>query len=185
MRDELRKLQQRLGITSIYVTHDQSEAMAISDNVVIMNNGNIVQIGSPREIYEHPKSKFVANFMGKSNFIEGEVIGFDSESTIIKVNHNPIKIPKPGKVALNLGEKVVMVIRPEAMTLSKEKELINGIITRATYYGAKAEYEVKVNDNFLVVENANPQITGMFEEGDKVGIHLQLDCIRIIPSKEE
>jgi iron(III) transport system ATP-binding protein len=185
MRDELRKLQQRLGITSIYVTHDQSEAMAISDNVVIMNNGNIVQIGSPREIYEHPKSKFVANFMGKSNFIEGEVIGFDSESTIIKVDYNPIKIPKPGKVALNLGQKVVMVIRPEAMNLSLEKELINGVITRATYYGAKAEYEVKVNDNFLVVENANPQITGMFKEEDKVGIHLQLDCIRLIPSKEE
>ncbi len=185
MRDELRKLQQRLGITSIYVTHDQAEAMAISDNVVIMNNGNIVQSGSPRDIYEHPNSKFVANFMGKSNFIEGEIIGTDSESTILKIDYNPIKIPNPGKAALKVGERAVMVIRPEAIALSKNKEAINGIITRATYYGAKIEYEVNVNNNILIVENTNPQITGIFEEGAKVGIQLQLDCIRLIPAKEQ
>jgi iron(III) transport system ATP-binding protein len=185
MRDELRKLQQRLGITSIYVTHDQSEAMAISDNVVIMNNGNIVQSGSPRDIYEHPKSKFVANFMGKSNFIEGEIIAKESDGIIIKVGSDPIKVPNPGNSEIKLNEKVVMVVRPEAVTLSKNKELITGIITRATYYGAKAEYEVKVNENLLIVENINPQITGMFDEGEKVGIHLELDCIRLLPSKDE
>lgn len=185
MRDELRKLQQRLGITSIYVTHDQSEAMAISDNVVIMNNGNIVQSGPPREIYEHPNSKFVANFMGKSNFIEGVVAGVEGREIIVRVGDNPIRLPNPGKILFKSGERAVMVIRPEAISLSKSKEVINGIITRATYYGAKAEYEVKINDNILVVENTNPQITGMFDEGNNVGIQLQLDCIRLIPAHEE
>ncbi|MEN6599218.1 MAG: ABC transporter ATP-binding protein, partial [Rectinema sp.] len=75
MRDELRKLQKRLGITSLYVTHDQSEAMAISDRVVIMKEGRIRQVGTPREIYAFPQSRFVADFMGKANFLEVEVLG--------------------------------------------------------------------------------------------------------------
>ncbi len=74
MRDELRSLQQRLGITSVYVTHDQSEAMAISDKVVLMNKGKIAQLGSPKDLYENPHSKFVANFIGKSNFVDCDII---------------------------------------------------------------------------------------------------------------
>jgi iron(III) transport system ATP-binding protein len=184
MRNELRKLQQRLGITSIYVTHDQAEAMAISDNVVIMKDGIIIQSGSPKNIYEHPVSQFVANFMGKSNFIKGLIVGKDGESTVIKIDDKPVKVPRPGNVKLNSGDTALMVVRPESVKLSKEKGVLNGIVTRATYFGASAEYEVAVNDNSIIVESSNPQISGMFNEGETVAVDMDLECIRLIHSDE-
>ena len=93
MRDELRALQKRLGITSLYVTHDQSEAMAISDRVVIMKDGVICQQGSPTEIYEQPNSRFVANFIGKANFIDGTFRGMDGEAALVEVGGHTFPIP--------------------------------------------------------------------------------------------
>lgn len=180
MRDELRKLQKRLLITSLYVTHDQSEAMAISDKVVIMENGIIMQFGSPKDIYEQPNSRFVANFMGKANFIEGEIVGFDSGSTVIKVADKPFKIPKPGQIKFGIGDKAYMSIRPESIKLTREDGTLSGIVTRATYYGPKVEYEIKVAENFIIVEGYNPQLEGMFNEGDTVGVNLNLECIRLL-----
>ena len=85
MRDELRLLQQRLGITSLYVTHDQAEAMAISDKVVIMKDGIIMQMGSPQAVYERPENRFVANFIGKSNFIEGKLIEKNADGAVVEI----------------------------------------------------------------------------------------------------
>ena len=98
MRDELRALQQRLGITSLYVTHDQSEAMAISDKVVIMKDGVICQQGTPQEIYEQPASRFVANFIGKANFIDGTFRGRDGEAALVEIGGKTFSIPAPGKM---------------------------------------------------------------------------------------
>ena len=98
MRDELRALQKRLGITSLYVTHDQSEAMAISDRVVIMKDGVICQQGTPTEIYERPNSRFVANFIGKANFIDGTFRGMDGENALVEVGGHTFPIPAPGKM---------------------------------------------------------------------------------------
>ncbi|MDR0389368.1 MAG: ABC transporter ATP-binding protein, partial [Spirochaetaceae bacterium] len=84
MRDELRSLQKRLGITSLYVTHDQSEAMAISDRVVIMKDGDLMQIGTPKDIYEYPANKFVANFIGTANFISGTYEGKEGEAAVVR-----------------------------------------------------------------------------------------------------
>ena len=95
MRDELRALQQRLGITSLYVTHDQSEAMAISDKVVIMKDGVICQQGTPQEIYEQPASRFVANFIGKANFINGIFKGRDGEAALVEIGGKTFSIPAP------------------------------------------------------------------------------------------
>ena len=97
MRDELRALQQRLGITSLYVTHDQSEAMAISDKVVIMKDGVICQQGTPQEIYEQPASRFVANFIGKANFIDGIFKGRDGEAALVEIGGKTFSIPAPAR----------------------------------------------------------------------------------------
>ena len=97
MRDELRALQQRLGITSLYVTHDQSEAMAISDKVVIMKDGVICQQGTPQEIYEKPASRFAANFIGKANFIDGIFKGRDGEAALVEVARKTFTIHAPGQ----------------------------------------------------------------------------------------
>ena len=119
--------------------------------------------------------------MGKANFIEGEIAGNDSGCTVIKVADIPIKIPKPGNAVLKQGNKAFMAIRPESIKLVKEEDgTFNGVILRATYYGSKVAYEIKVAQNALIVESYNPQLIGMFVEGDTVGISLDLECIRIL-----
>lgn len=146
-----------------------------------MDNGNIMQIGTPKEIYELPNSRFVANFMGKANFIEGEIAGNGGGCTVIKVADIPIKIPKPGNAVLKQGNKAFMAVRPESIKLVKEEDgTFNGVILRAIYYGSKVAYEIKVAQNALIVESYNPQLIGMFVEGDTVGINLDLECIRIL-----
>ena len=115
MRDELRALQKRLGITSLYVTHDQSEAMAISDRVVIMKDGVICQQGSPTEIYEQPGSRFVANFIGKANFIDGTFRGMDGESALVEVNGHTFPIPAPGRMeGVRKDGPCCLTVRPES-----------------------------------------------------------------------
>ena len=113
MRDELRALQQRLGITSLYVTHDQSEAMAISDKVVIMKDGVICQQGTPQEIYEQPASRFVANFIGKANFIDGTFKGRDGEAALVEIGGKTFSIPAPGKMeGVEVGGACCLTVRP-------------------------------------------------------------------------
>lgn len=183
MRDELRSLQKRLGITSLYVTHDQSEAMAISDKIVIMDKGNLVQIGSPREIYEYPKSTFVANFIGKANFIGCEFKELKNGSAYVKVGELPVTIPNPGAVKIEAGDKCCLSVRSESITLVPEGEGISGVISRATYFGSKIEYELQIAGNHLIIEIYNPQLSVVFNEGDHVKAKLDLECVRVL--KEE
>jgi iron(III) transport system ATP-binding protein len=183
MRDEIWKLQLRLGITSIYVTHDQNEAMAISDKVVIMNQGNIEQYGTPQEIYYTPKNKFVANFMGKANFINGTVQGKENSGVYVKVGVYSVKVNNPGWYDPKQGENVSMVIRPEAIKLSNDNEGLAGTIIRATFLGSFAEYDVDVMGNSVCVQVYNPQLNSVLEAGTEVRLLFDPDCIRILPVK--
>jgi ABC-type spermidine/putrescine transport systems, ATPase components len=182
MRDELRSLQKRLGITSLYVTHDQSEAMAISDKVVIMKDGNIMQLGSPQEIYEYPASRFVANFIGKANFIPCTYRGRDNGNAVVSLDGNVYKIPNPGAMAnIQENDECVLSVRPESIRLTEAKEgMITGRVTRAVYYGAKVEYEVTISSGPVIAEIYNPQLTERFYEGDSVSIALDDVCVRIL-----
>ncbi len=184
MRDDLRALQQRLGITSLYVTHDQSEAMAISDRVVIMKDGNIVQQGTPDEIYEQPVSRFVANFIGKANFIEGVYKGKDGSAALVDLGGNTMKIPAPGAMpGVEEGKACCLTVRPESIQLtkdSKESGALTGTISRATYYGTKIEYEVDLHGKPIIVEVYNPQLTERFRTGDSVSMKLIERCVRVL-----
>ena len=181
MRDDLRALQQRLGITSLYVTHDQSEAMAISDRVVIMKDGNIVQQGSPDEIYEQPVNRFVANFIGKANFIDGVFKGKDGNSAVVEIRDNRFVIPRPGAMpGVEAGAPCCLTIRPESIHLSKENGPLMGTIDRVTYYGTKIEYEVDLNGQPIIVEVYNPQLTERFRTGEKVSLKLIEQCVRVL-----
>lgn len=126
MRTEIRKIQQKVGITAIYVTHDQSEAMSISDKIIIMSKGKVEQIGTPREIYYHPKSRFVADFIGEANFLKAKVKSVNGEKAVIDVIGEEIEVNNYGeKVA---GEEASLVLRPEAVVLSEKdfwKELLH------------------------------------------------------------
>ena len=180
MRDELRSLQKRLGITSLYVTHDQAEAMAISDRVVIMRDGDLIQVGTPREIYEYPNCKFVANFIGKANFISGIYEGGNPSGAHVRIGDMSFYAPHPGSVKLNHGDACCLAFRPESVKLSREGDGLAGTIDRVTYFGSKVEYEVKIASASLIIEIYNPQLTGHYAEGDKVKILLDPDCVRVL-----
>ena len=181
MRDELRALQQRLGITSLYVTHDQSEAMAISDKVVIMKDGVICQQGTPQEIYEQPASRFVANFIGKANFIDGIFKGRDGEAALVEIGGKTFSIPAPGKMeGVQKDGPCCLAVRPESILLSEEEGPLSGRVSRATYYGAKVEYEVMLGDQPIIVEVYNPQLTERFSVGDTVTMSLIEGCVRVL-----
>ena len=181
MRDELRALQKRLGITSLYVTHDQSEAMAISDRVVIMKDGVICQQGSPTEIYEQPGSRFVANFIGKANFIDGTFRGMDGENALVEVGGHTFPIPAPGKMeGVQKDGPCCLAVRPESILLSEEEGPLSGRVSRATYYGAKVEYEVMLGDQPIIVEVYNPQLSKRFAEGEAVHMTLIDRCVRVL-----
>ena len=181
MRDELRALQKRLGITSLYVTHDQSEAMAISDRVVIMKDGNIMQQGSPREIYEQPTSRFVANFIGKANFIDGVYQGQDGEAALVEVGGHTFKIPAPGSMpGVQKGGKCCLAVRPESIELSAGAGPLTGTVARATYYGRMIEYEVMLGEQPIIVEVYNPQLTEHFTVGEQVNLTLIDRCVRVL-----
>ena len=181
MRDELRALQKRLGITSLYVTHDQSEAMAISDRVVIMKDGNIMQQGTPTEIYEQPNSRFVANFIGKANFIDGVFRGRDGEAALVEMHGKTFSIPAPGKMEdVVEGGGCCLAVRPESILLSATEGHLPGTISRATYYGTKVEYEVMLGEQPIIVEVYNPQLSERFTEGQEVRMTLIDRCVRVL-----
>jgi len=189
MRDELRKLQKRLGITSLYVTHDQSEAMAISDRVVIMKEGRIRQVGTPREIYAFPQSRFVADFMGKANFLEVEVLGTNGESARIDIGGKTFIVPRAGRVRPNSGS-ALLVVRPEALRLislaNVENEIpLKGCVDRFTYFGNIARYEVATENGPLLIESYNPEASSIFEEGDNVGVLIDFESARLLPPEDK
>ncbi len=181
MRDELRALQKRLGITSLYVTHDQSEAMAISDRVVIMKDGVICQQGSPTEIYEQPNSRFVANFIGKANFIDGVFRGRDGQTALVEIDGKTFPIPAPGRMeGVSEGGACCLAVRPESILLTSEEGALPGTVSRATHYGAKVEYEVLLGGQPIIVEVYNPQLSERFTEGQQVYMTLIDRCVRVL-----
>ncbi len=116
MQVELKRLQKKLGITFIYVTHDQEEALTMSDRIAIMNQGIIEQIDSPKEIYEHPVTKFVAGFIGESNIFNGKVIDLSNEILTVETSSGIIKAKGKG---FEIGESIYVSIRPEYIKVSK------------------------------------------------------------------
>ena len=116
MRTEIRRIQQEVGITAIYVTHDQSEAMALSDKIIIMNKGVVAQMGTPQEIYYHPVDEFVADFIGEANFLKGKMTGKSGKYAVMNVEGSDVKVELGGH--MEEGGEYTLVLRPEAATLA-------------------------------------------------------------------
>ncbi|MEM8862245.1 MAG: ABC transporter ATP-binding protein, partial [Chloroflexota bacterium] len=136
MRTEIRRLQQRLGITSLYVTHDQAEAMGLSDRIVVMNNGKIEQVGAPQEIYLRPASAFVADFIGRSNFIKCLVFEQDYDLVTLDFFGHKVSLSANGH-AFKRGDTALIIVRPESVRLNTkgDKLTILGSIKHAEYLG--------------------------------------------------
>ena len=184
-RLEIRKLQQRIGITSVYVTHDQEEAMTLSDRVVIMNEGKIQQIGTPQEIYAYPNNYFVADFIGKANFLPGKVTKvLSSKKVEIEVKGCKFAIALYNKT-FKAGEKILLLIRPEAIDLlPKKPQSITGIIQQIIYLGSHLVYEIKVDDCIVTVEISNPLSQKSYSAGEEVSLYPKEDSLHILPYEE-
>jgi iron(III) transport system ATP-binding protein len=184
-RLEIRKLQQRIGITSIYVTHDQEEAMTLSDRVVIMRYGQIQQIDTPQEIYTHPVNYFVADFIGKANFLGGKVANIVSQNEI-EVDIKGVKYKVYiSKNTFSEGDRIFLIIRPESVELEpKKSDAITGIISQVIYLGSRMVYEIEVDKNLLTVEITNPQEHKIYSKGEEVSVILKEKSLHIIPYEE-
>lgn len=185
MRDELRSLQKRLGITSLYVTHDQSEAMSISDNVVLMNKGKLVQTGSPKDIYENPVSRFVAGFIGKSNFINCTVLSHENGKADIEVFGKKMTLPNPG-THFDAAKNTVIIVRPEYIKLCDSgKGIVDARIEKAVFYGNYIQYDIRIGEQQLKVESYCPQGIKIYSPGNTAGILFDLNSLRVLPAISE
>ncbi len=145
MRFEIKEVVTRLGITAVYVTHDQSEALALSDRVAIMNRGRLEQVGSPEEIYEHPQSRFVAEFIGLSNFLEGHAQAVDRETMLVGVGGLQVTVPVLSNVGP--GQRVLLFLRPNEVELLRPDEpgggnVFEARVEKATYLGDTMDYRL-------------------------------------------
>jgi iron(III) transport system ATP-binding protein len=179
MRIFIRKIQQELNITSVYVTHDQEEAMTLSDRIVVMNQGEIEQVGTPEEIYARPKTKFVADFIGKqTNFLTGEVVEKDGGK--VKVNVWGKVMTFDGYDGFHKGDQVILVVRPEMIDLSPREGTFEGRVNLVTYLGSEVIYEVAANQQLFTVEVSNPLKQSIHHRGNKVFISLDVKNIYLI-----
>lgn len=176
MRTIIKKLQRRLGITTIYVTHDQEEALAISDRIAVMKDGNIMQVGTPSQIYKKPKNTFVGGFIGVSNFIECEVKRDNKEITYLKINN---ELTKDVRLIKSYSGKATVSVRPEQLFFS-DKVGIQGSITLSTFLGDYIEYEIELNNGQIIQLNEyTKDVQFVRPDGQKVLIDFDIDVISI------
>jgi len=173
LRAEIRSIQQKLGITTIYVTHDQEEALSLSDRIVVMNVGEVEQIGTPFEVYNFPKTKFVANFVGSLNNAEAEVV--DPANGILAMDGVHLKTADTGMSTRGKGDKIRISIRPERfsfVTESRKDNVVDCIIENITFLGSVVRIQVSIgNTKFNVDTFNNP-----FLELPAIGSKEQVTC---------
>lgn len=180
MRTEIRKIQQRVGITAIYVTHDQSEAMALSDRIIVMEKGIVAQIGTPKEIYYNPNTKFVADFIGEANFLEGVVNKLTDGKVIFNVNG--IDLIQETNIEVKVGETYTLVLRPECIKLEDSGQ-IPCIVTVSNFMGSYHYYQVKVGDSIIKIQIFNPKNKKIYSEGDTCFMTFESNNIHIINNR--
>lgn len=158
VRVELKKLQRQLGIAAIHVTHDQEEALAIGDRIVVMNKGKVTQIGTPAEVYFKPRTKFVADFIGTTNLFKGRVAKLTRGEALLSVNSNILRSTSPSsELELHDGQEVALSIRPENIEIHGEKptredNILQGEVKDTIFMGAITRYFVLVDDLELTVD---------------------------------
>lgn len=191
MRHELVRIQRDLGITSIYVTHDQEEALTLSTRIAVMSKGNVVQVGTPKEIYENPKSQEVADFVGTSNFFRAQVIEEVGDWVRVRTEEGfLLRVGGQEGVSLDIGSNLLLNIRPESLQIFYPHEIpsdenrIEGVVKTSAYLGSLVQYEVEVTKGKRVKVNlVNPRKKALLKEGEKVSLTFSPEDIVAIPLK--
>ncbi len=175
MQLELKALQQRVGITFIYVTHDQEEALTMSDRIAVMNGGKILQLGEPEEIYEHPVNRFVADFIGETNFMEGEVARLEEGRVQVLVD-GEARVPVPTTAAVKVGQRVTVAVRPEKLSVAaqpQEEVNVSGVVEEAIYIGTDIRYLVRIARHTTLIvreQNRGGERMERFRVGERVRV---------------
>jgi len=185
MRFELKELQKKIGFTAIYVTHDQIETMVLSDRVVVMDRGKIVQEGQPHDIYRHPANEFVARFIGSFNFITGVIEGKEEGGELYQIyTDSGLKIYCETSHELRKGEKVLVTVRPETLKLyerkpehEKIKNIFEAVIKKSIFLGNTVQYLLEMGQYVLTAEDVSRTI---FKEGKKVFLSIDPGEVEVI-----
>ncbi|HEX8010722.1 MAG TPA: ABC transporter ATP-binding protein [Casimicrobiaceae bacterium] len=184
MRHEIRALQRRLGITTVYVTHDQEEAMAVSDRIAVINNGGVVQEGTAEDLYHRPASQFVAGFVGRVNFVAGTLAqtaegrrGVAALGTVIAVAHVPD--------GLAAGDAVQLMVRPEALAIVRDGEAgpLTATVVSSTFLGEKVEYMLRCAGETLQSVHYNAGPAEVIPEGAQVRLRVAEEAANVLPEK--
>ena len=177
MRTEIRRIQQEVGITAIYVTHDQSEAMALSDRIIIMRSGVVEQIGSPQEIYYHPVNEFVADFIGEANFLKGRLEALSDNRAQLNISGDICHAaPVPG---MEVGKDYTIVLRPEAASLGEDGGLPCEVIL-SCFMGSYQNYHVKVGDTLVKLTDPNPKNKRIYKVGERCRLVFDPESVHVL-----
>ncbi|MDB9314366.1 ABC transporter ATP-binding protein [Spirulina sp. CS-785/01] len=190
MQLELKHMQQQVGITFIYVTHDQEEALTMSDRIAVLEDGQVLQVGTPAEIYENPNCRFVADFIGESNFLVGRVIEQHPGGVVVLVDEElPISIPS--ELDLPVGKVVTLVIRPEKATLHPHQYVdepsLGGTVSEVVYLGTDTRFVIRLTPKSSIIvrrQNLYRSNLDSFSVGERVQIRIAPDSIRILEEGE-
>jgi len=182
LRFEIKRIQKESGVTTIYVTHDQEEALSISDRIAVMNQGKIEQLGTAAEIYLNPKTKFVADFVGVNNFLDIVANGNG------KVLWEGRELPLEGSIPLSQGKRAILVIRPEDISIFKEEEaesstdlnLLRGVVSGKIFLGPITRIAVKVGRHTLLSDTLTSDKTFSLREGEEVLIKINASKAKIL-----
>ncbi len=180
LRSEIRRIQQALGTTSVYVTHDQSEAMALSDVVVVMNAGRIEQAGPPAVVYRRPATRFVADFIGRANFLTGEVLAVDDTHVDVSLLGGHLRIAAGG--GHTTGASAVIVARPESVRVGEGP--FRATVRGNTFLGSYVEYELDLGqgqDNMLAVDG-EWMTNGIHQSGEEIAWTLVPERAYVLPA---
>ena len=176
VREDIREIQQKLGVTTIYVTHDQEEALAISDKVIVMNNAVIAQEGSPKDLYNFPKNKFVANFIGDANVVNAEITKKQSNVYDLKIAEMNIKIESDK----DFNNSISVALRPEKISINRNKNdnCISTTVNNASFVGNSYQYILNsaAGKLYVVSHDAN----NIFKVGEKVFLSINEQDVKIL-----
>lgn len=178
MRTEIRHLQQKLGITALYVTHDQAEALTVADKIVVMSKGVVEQVGSPKDIYYNPSCSFVADFIGQANVIKLKLKSATDESVTAELIKGVDVTARRGqgfKDDLKIGDDAILIARPENIAVKgPEEEGIEAKVLSSIFVGSLTEYELLVGDEKIMINASVPAKIDIpiYKEGESVKIVL-------------
>lgn len=194
MQFEIKRLQERLGATVVYVTHDQDEAMTMSDRVAIMSNGGLIQVGTPTELYRQPKTEFVADFIGRMNFLDGDCLDCTAEQTVVRFSERTVlrlrAAANERARKYDVGTALRVAIRPERMRLAKRGEGgadgLPGVVDAAVFIGSTYIFLVRLADRPEVSLQVQVAADGLlpFQRDDEVDIVLDGAAMHVFPVAE-